>query len=340
MAITSASITESTANNNLHHSNMDKNDFNMHHPIGFRGADVGGQMYKDGTGNYAYDIFNLPSALDYADSSAAQPSSTTGDIYLLDDSVAVLVVTDIEWTTGTSVKISFSGSPDLSGYSTVNNVAYIYGSGITNSEHLGRFVITAIDNSLKTITITNQLITDATLDETTITASAELPHSDFDGASNGDHVYYDGTDWYRITPVIGSKCYDKTLQQTRTYNGYKWLGDKREIAIACSDEVTALSVTTDVATFRVFGDFYITDLRLSLSVAGTTSGSTTVDINDDASSLGGDIPINIGYGSTFVEVVDQEITILNESEITIDVDAISGGATEAGLKVYLIGYYI
>lgn len=342
MAITTAQIDASEFTNPDHHSNLDKNTRNMHHPIGFRSADVGTYLFKDETGNYTYEQSGiLPAALDYVDVTSAAPDETTGNIYLLDDGSATLVVSAINWQSANTVRYTFSGSPDLSSYSTSNNILYVYSA--VNTEHNGRFVITAINDGSDYIEVTNTLITDATLDETT-GASCEVPHSAWDGASNGDWVRFDGTNWYRVNVNEGTKCYDKTLLQTRTFNGTKWLGDYRVVAIACSDETTALTTGTAKATFRNVGKFYLTNVRASLTTSGTTSGTTTIDINDSATTI---LSTKLTIDATELtsttaataHVISDSI-LADDASITIDIDAISTGATETGLKVYLIGYFI
>ena len=82
------------------------------------------------------------------------------------------------------------------------------------------------------------------------------------------------------------------------------------IQLAVSDETTALTTGTAKLTFRMPFAMTVTEVRSSLSTAGSTSGTTTIDINE-----GG------------VSILSTKLTI----------DAISGGATEAGLKVTLIG---
>ena len=340
MAITNQSTVAFEFANNKLHSNADKNARNMHHPIGFRSAEPGTYLFKDETGNYRYEQSNLPPALDYIDVTSSAPTQVEGDVYLLDDSAATLVVSAINWQSANIVRYTFSGSPDLSIYSTVNNILYSYGA--TNSEHNGRFVCTTIDNTTKYIEVTNTLIVDALKDETT-GANCKAPHSDYDGASNGDFIRYDGSDWYRISPNEGTKCYDKTLGQTRTYNGSKWLGDYRIVALACSDETTALTTGTAKATFINIGKFYITEVRASLTTAGTTSGTTTIDINDGATTILS-TKLTIDYGElnnlASTPYVLNDNIIVDATPITIDIDAITTGATETGLKVYLIGYFI
>ena len=342
MAITTPLIEESIYTNPLHHANTDKNDNNLHHPIGFRSAGLGTVMMKDGTGNYSYEqIGTFPAALGYISNDSTPPTEVSGDIYLLDDSTPILTIAAIAWQSANTVRYTYSGSPDLSGYSTVDNILYNYGS--TNSVHNGRFVITAINNTTKYVEISNPLVSDATYDETT-GASSELPHSSLDGASNGDYIKFDGSNWNRITPTVGVKCYDKTLLQTRTYNGTKWIGDKRIVAIAASDESTVLTTGTAKTTFRNIGKFYVTEVRASLTTAGTTSTLTTIDINDGGTSiLSTKITIDLTELTSKTATTPSAISasiLADDASITVDIDAVSTGATETGLKVYLIGYYI
>ena len=111
--------------------------------------------------------------------------------------------------------------------------------------------------------------------------------------------------------------------------------------IACSDETTALTTGTK-ATFRMPYAFTVTAVRASLTTAGTTSGLTTIDINLGGSSIFTTnlLTINLGdttsVGATAPNITTTALT--NDGQMTIDVDGLSGGATEAGLKVTIIGY--
>ena len=112
--------------------------------------------------------------------------------------------------------------------------------------------------------------------------------------------------------------------------------------IACSDETTALTVGTK-ATLRMPYAFTLTAVRASLTTAGTTSGLTTIDINLGGSSIFTTNLLTIDFGdktsvgaTTAPNITTTALT--SDGEITVDVDGLSGGATEAGLKVTLIGY--
>jgi len=112
--------------------------------------------------------------------------------------------------------------------------------------------------------------------------------------------------------------------------------------VAASDETTALTVGTDKATFRMPYAFTLTAVRASLTTAGTTSGLTTIDIHENGTTiLSTKITIDLTETTSTTAAtapVISDSSLANDAEITIDIDAISGGATEAGLKVTLIGY--
>ena len=112
--------------------------------------------------------------------------------------------------------------------------------------------------------------------------------------------------------------------------------------IAASDETTALTTGTAKATFRMPYAFTLTAVRASLTTAGSTSGVTTIDINEGASSiLSTKITIDQGELTSTTAAtapVISDASLADDAQITIDIDGLSGGASEKGLKVTLIGY--
>jgi hypothetical protein len=113
------------------------------------------------------------------------------------------------------------------------------------------------------------------------------------------------------------------------------------VPFAFSDETTALTVDTGKITFRMPFAITVTEVRASLTVAGTTSGVTTFDINQGGTSILS-TKLTIDYGDTTSVGADTPAVIstsalTDNAEITVDVDVITGGATEAGGKIYLIG---
>jgi hypothetical protein len=112
--------------------------------------------------------------------------------------------------------------------------------------------------------------------------------------------------------------------------------------IACSDETTALTTGTNKAVFRMPYAFTLTGARASLTTAGSGIGGTTIDVNLNGSSIFTTNLITIAAGDkTSTSTTPPNITttaLTDDGEITIDLDGISAGATETGLKVTLIGY--
>jgi hypothetical protein len=114
------------------------------------------------------------------------------------------------------------------------------------------------------------------------------------------------------------------------------------IQLACSDETTALTTGTAKITFRMPFAMTLTDVRASLTGAGSTSGTTTVDINEGGTTiLSTKLTIDFGEKTSTTAAtppVISDTALADDSEITIDIDAVTGGADETGLKVSLIGY--
>ena len=113
------------------------------------------------------------------------------------------------------------------------------------------------------------------------------------------------------------------------------------IQVAVSDETTALTTGTAKLTFRMPFAMTVTAVRASLTTAGSTSGTTTIDINEGGVSiLSTKLTIDATEKTSTTAVtapVISDSALADDAEITIDIDAISGGATEKGLKVTLIG---
>lgn len=124
-------------------------------------------------------------------------------------------------------------------------------------------------------------------------------------------------------------------------NGNKILALPCEIGIACSDETTALTTGTAKATFRIPYAMTLTAVRASLTGAGSTSGTTTIDINESGTTvLSTKLTIDAGEKTSTTAATPAVISdsaLADDAEITIDIDAVSGGADETGLKVWLIG---
>jgi hypothetical protein len=132
--------------------------------------------------------------------------------------------------------------------------------------------------------------------------------------------------------------------------GLKWSDPENlkhavALEVAASDETTALTVADDKVTFRMpFAmtlNAGIAGVRASLTTAGTTSGVTTIDIEQGGVSILStlltiDATEKTSYTAATAVVVGT-VALTDNAEITVNVDTLSAGATEAGLKIQLIG---
>ena len=111
--------------------------------------------------------------------------------------------------------------------------------------------------------------------------------------------------------------------------------------IACSGTTETLTTGTGKMTFRMPYAYTIDSVRASLTSAGGASGTTTIDINEAGSTILS-TKITIDYGD-LTSVGASAAPVLSDSSladnaiITIDIDALTGDADEAGLVVYIIG---
>ena len=157
--------------------------------------------------------------------------------------------------------------------------------------------------------------------------------------------FTDGTwdKWDLAKSEIAVNEADETVS-VRIGSGIKRLLTKETIIVAVSDETTALTTGTSKVTFRMPYKFKLTEVRASLTGAGSTSGTTTIDINATASSiLLPKLTIDYGAKTSTTATIPATITtstLNDDEEITIDIDAVTGGANETGLKIYLIGYQL
>ena len=143
---------------------------------------------------------------------------------------------------------------------------------------------------------------------------------------------------YTLPSVDGT---EGQVMKTDGAGNVSFSGQREVIQLAVSDETTALTTGTAKLTFRMPFAMTVTEVRASLSTAGTTSGTTTIDINEGGTSI---LSTKLTIDATektsttaATPAVISDSTLADDAEITIDIDAISGGATEAGLKVTLIG---
>ena len=124
----------------------------------------------------------------------------------------------------------------------------------------------------------------------------------------------------------------------------------RALEVACSDEGTALTTADNPKiTFRMPFGLVLNQgedgLRASLTGAGSTSGTTTVDVHMNGTTIMSSTKCTIDDGDlTSVGAATAPVltttALTDNASITVDVDAVTGGADETGLKIQLIGTLI
>ena len=111
--------------------------------------------------------------------------------------------------------------------------------------------------------------------------------------------------------------------------------------IACGAEDEGLTTGTKV-TFRIPYAYTITEVRASLTTAGTGANLVTLDFEQNTTSI---LLTKITIDATeltsttaLTQPVILTSALTDDASITCDVDQIDSGGVSAGLKMYLIGY--
>lgn len=155
----------------------------------------------------------------------------------------------------------------------------------------------------------------------------------------GDLVYGAGSN-------TGARLAIGTARQSLRVNSGatapEWVSDTQCIAVACSDETTALTTGTAKVTFRMPYAFTLTDVRASVTTAPTGGTLLTVDVNEGGTTiLSTKLTFDASEKTTTTAATPRVIsdaTLADDAEMTIDIDAVGSTIAGAGLKVYLIGY--
>jgi len=166
--------------------------------------------------------------------------------------------------------------------------------------------------------------------------------------TKGDMVDYDTS---RQRLGIGST--NQVLTVTAGLPAWEDAGhvtQSRALEVACSDETTPITVADNLIKFRMPFGLELNDgedgVRASLSTAGGTSGTTTLDITmTGTGSIFTTNLLTIDDGDTTSVGATTEpnvttTTLTDNAEIIVNCDVISGSGAEAGLKIQLIGTLI
>ena len=113
------------------------------------------------------------------------------------------------------------------------------------------------------------------------------------------------------------------------------------VTVALSDESTPITAGTTKMSFRMPFGMVLTDVRTSLVGAGSTSGLTTIDINETGTTILS-TKLSIDFGeltstTAATPAVISDSALADDALIEIDIDAVTGGADEVGLKLHMIG---
>ena len=112
------------------------------------------------------------------------------------------------------------------------------------------------------------------------------------------------------------------------------------LAIAASDETTALATGASKVTFRMPYGFSLSSVRASVGTA-PTGAAIQVDVNKNgASILSTKLTIDATEKTSVTAAtpaVISDAALADDDEVTIDVDQVGSTIAGAGLKVYLIG---
>lgn len=115
-----------------------------------------------------------------------------------------------------------------------------------------------------------------------------------------------------------------------------------EIQFACSDETTPITSGTSKITFRMPYNMVVNEVRASLTTAQVSGNTFTVDINySGVSILSTKITIdNNEKTSTTASILPVISTqnLMDDIEVSVDVDQVGSGTIAKGLKVLIKGY--
>lgn len=266
-----------------HHARQDESDQNMHYPKGFLASSNGTLAWRDADANLAYtQATHFPAVKNHIDGLLAPPTEVDGDIYLLQKATVILDVDTIVFQSGTTVRLTFNGTPDLSSL-VINDHARVRLAG--NASNNGTFIITAINDGSDFIDITNPARTDGTDDEATDSpATTTTTHRDFDAVGDTDWVKFFSSEnkWFGVTPSIGATSFNETAEKDRKFKSTGWEEAAAGGTINGTIAVDQVAFGSGVDTIQGSANLTFTGTQLGVGNAVTPSATIHSQVSTSA----------------------------------------------------------
>lgn len=289
----------------------------LHNPKGFDGASPSTTLIKNAAGEIEWrENTTFDNALDYVSPQSAPPTEVEDDIYLLDDTGVVYDIDTIAWQSGNTIRYTFNGTPNLSAITAGD---YLVTSGNGNSSNDGTFVISAVNDGSDYIEITNANRSDATDDEASdAVGTAYYTLEEWDGASKGSHIKFDGTNWNSVNAQDGAICYDETSSSHRIYDAANTNWDSSLATGGISGSGTADYVARFTPDGSTLGNSVIQDNGSTVGI--NTSPLAETDLTTSRTSAASTASANIvtsisGSNTNTTKGID--ITASNTSSGTV-----------------------
>ena len=154
---------------------------------------------------------------------------------------------------------------------------------------------------------------------------------------------WQGNSWSPQLRLFASVASSGSGNRVMTSMSSRYYGrDVEVLAVAASDETTALTTGTAKVTFRVPVNFRCTEIYATLTTAQSTGSLLTVDVNVDGTSMmtTSKLVFDNTEKTTRTAATPPVLTtnrIAAGSEITVDIDTVGDGTAKV-LKVYLVGF--